>query len=214
MSHLPDPPKVRSAFTPMKPSNPVPPPHKTTTTTQRTTTASTGPQAAEASPAPTAIFEVPINLKIVAELPRSEPLMIRSVLSPAGERVILIQMASSDLLVGRALRKCDTTLIKFLVGAILCEYANFNRLRQDIQAVRVEILKIAGLQANTFSGLGLAGRIANSPFLKCLDTAAIFGPNPAVDTVELCRLSVRLREKSDLPGWQPRAGSGKENVNV
>jgi len=91
---------------------------------------------------------------------------------------------------------------------------NFHRLRQDIQTLRTAVLKIAGLPAAHYWGLGLAGRLANSPFLNGLSAAPIYGPSPAVDTVELARLPVKLRVNSDLPAWQPRAGEKKENVNV
>jgi hypothetical protein len=80
--------------------------------------------------------------------------------------------------------------------------------------MRRAILQLAGLQDSNFWGLGLAGRLANSPFLKALDTAAIFGPVPEVSQVELCRLHVRLRAQSDLPNWQARGEKGKEHANV
>jgi hypothetical protein len=153
-------------------------------------------------------------LRIVPELPKGEPIMIRSVLSPAGERSIVIQLASSDLLVGRALKKCDTLLVRFLCCAILSEYLSFWRKNTDGLLVRAAILRAAGLPPENFWGLGLAGRLAKSPFLKSLDTAAIYGPAPAVDTVEMCRLNVRLRETSDMPNWRPRQGERKEDANV
>jgi hypothetical protein len=144
------------------------------------------------------------------ELPRGEPLQIRSGLSSAGERSIQIQLSRGDSLIGRALQKCDAQLVRFLVCATLSEYLQFHRLRSDAQAVRVAILHAAELPAGTlYWGLGLAGRLANSPFLKSLDTAAIYGPAPPLASMEACRLGVKMRVNSDLPAWQPRGGQAE-----
>jgi hypothetical protein len=123
-------------------------------------------------------------------------------------------MASSDPLVGRALAKCDVVLTKFLVSAVIAEYMNFWREKADGQAIRSAILVEAGLPKITYSGVSLAGRLSRSAFLACLDTARIFGPAPSTDRVELRRLSVRLRELSDIPHWLTRGESKKEAVNV
>jgi hypothetical protein len=154
------------------------------------------------------MFEVPINLHIVAELDRDEPLAIRSVLSPVGERSILIKMASSDPLVGRALQKCDVVLTKFLVAAVLAEYLNFWRGKADGQAIRSAIFDAANLSKITYSGLGLAGRIARSTFLANLDSAQIFGPMPPANQVELRRMHIPLLEQSDIPHWRGGPGAG------
>jgi hypothetical protein len=161
------------------------------------------------------MYTVIVQLRIVVELPRGELVMVRSVLSPSGERIINIQLASGDLLVGRALKKCDTLLVRFLCCASISEYLNFWRKKADGQSLRAAILQSAGIEEQNYWGLGLAGRLARSHFLKSLDSAAIYGPVPAVDAVELCRLSVVLRETSDMPNWRPRGESKKEiNSNV
>jgi hypothetical protein len=105
-------------------------------------------------------------------------------------------------------------LVRFLACAVLAEYLNFWREKADGLAIRAAILAAAGLPSVTYWGLGLAGRLAASPFLKALDTAAIYGPAPAATEVELCRLSVRLRIVSDLPNWRARGEQKKENINV
>jgi hypothetical protein len=160
-------------------------------------------------------YEVAISLRIVAELPQGDAIRIRSALSPEGARSIVIQLASSDPLAGRALKKCDASLVRFLCCGAIAEYLQFWRKRADGQALRAVIVQAAGVPTGeNFWGLGLAGQLAKSPFLKSLDAAPIYGPAPATDTVELCRLSVRLRITSDMPNWRPRGEAKKENVNA
>jgi hypothetical protein len=123
-------------------------------------------------------------------------------------------MARSDPLVGRVLLKADTALTKFLVGAILAEYLNHWREKADGRAIRSAILTAAGLPPVSYTGLGLGGRLANSPFLKCLDSATIYGPVPAVSQVELCLLAIRLRQWSDIPSWRSQGEAKQEPADV
>lgn len=209
--------KVKSAFTPMRSTvlEPVPKPAASQVVTSPSSAAN--PQANQPTPPehPTAMYDVAIQLRIVRELPRGEPIMIRSALSSDGTRAIVIQLSSSDLLVGRALKKCDTLLVRFLCCASIAEYLNYWRKRSDGLAMRAAVLQAAGVPSGeNFWGLGLAGRLARSPLLKSLDSAPIYGPAPTVDTVELCRLGVMLRVVSDLPNWRPRTGERKESANL
>jgi hypothetical protein len=158
------------------------------------------------------MYDVAIQLRIVPELPKGEPLMVRSAILHDGTRSICLQLSSSDLLVGRVLRKADTLLVRFLCCASIAEYLNFWRKKADGLAMRAAIMQTAELPPESFWGLGLAGRLGKSTFLKSLDSAAVYGPAPTVDTVELCRLSVVLRVVSDMPNWRSR--TKKEDANV
>jgi hypothetical protein len=209
----------------MKPTNPIPAAQpgpiaaadpEASSSSRSSSSSSSRPshQRETPPPAPSGLYEVVIGLRILEKLDRDEPIRIRSVLSPEGERSIQVWLASSDPLVGRALQKADVILTKFLVCCGIAEFMNFHRERADGQAIRCAILDAAGLPKISYSGIGLGGRLSRSQFLANLDSAQIFGPMPATNRVELRRMSIRLRLESDIPHWQARGEPKKENINV
>jgi hypothetical protein len=210
--------KVRSAFTPMKPSAPVQSSKPVTSpvVTPPTTVSRSASQPAEPEE-PVAPFDIVVTLRLAGELPNAEPVRVRSVLGKGGERIIQLWLNAGHLVVSRSLTRADTLIIKFLLCLALAEYIGFwrGRARHDGGALREAIIQQAAIEPENFWGISLASRLCASELLRSLDTLPIFGPSPSQDSHTLFTLpAVRLRERSELPNWRVRNAQKKESTNV
>jgi hypothetical protein len=213
---MPLPPKLPPANTPAPPLPPKPPANdvaaskpsgapgvvagdSTTTEPLKATTEANRPP-----PKPVALYTVVVTLCVVPELPKGEVVRIRSKLGEAGERVIELSLNSGHILVSRSLKRADTLLVRFLLCMALAEYVGFWRGRHDGQILKEAITTAAGIEPENFWGLTLASKLAGSELLRSLDSTLVFGPAPSEEVFELFKLTVQLREYSDIPNWRPK----------
>jgi hypothetical protein len=162
-------------------------------------------------PKPAAVYDVAVTLQLAAELPKGEPVRVRSKVGEAGERIIALQLNANHILVLRALKRADTLLVRFLLCMAVAEYLDFWGGRFDGRSLRDAITKLAGIEGEGFWGITLASKLTGSELLRTLDRTPIFGPAPSEEVFELFRLKVQLRTRSDIPGWRPKQ-ERKENV--
>lgn len=207
--------KVKSVFNPMKPSGPPPSPAEAPGKPVSGGNALTQPnRATEADrtpPKPVALYTVVVMVRVVNELPKGEPVMVRSKRGAAGERSIHLWLNAGHLIVSRSLKRADTLVIRFLLCMAVAEYLNFWGNRFDGRSLRDAITKLAGIEGENFWGLTLASKLAGSELLRVLDRLPIFSPVPSEENFELFRLTVQLREYSDIRNWRPKR-EGVANV--
>jgi hypothetical protein len=200
--------KIKSLFTPLKPSltagySAAPPPKPATPAVSP----AQGTATNKPGPALTAACDVLITLRLVAELPRGEPVQIRSALGKNGERVIQLSLNASHLMVSRSLKRSDTLIVRFLLCMALAEYTGFWANRRDGRAVKAALVQATGLQSER-GGIALASSLAATEFLRALDVIPIFGPDPSDQTHQLVTLpGVPLLVMSDIPNWRARQAS-------
>lgn len=191
--------KIRSVFAPMRPAT-------SPETAESTPAVSLNPGAItnKAGSEPAASYDVLITLRLVPELPRGEPVQIRSALGKNGERVIQLSLNASHLMVSRSLKRADTLVVRFLLCLALAEYTGFWANRRDGRAVKAALVQAAGIQPER-GGIALASRLAATEFLRALDVIPIFGPAPSDQTHQLVTLrGVPLLAVSDIPNWRLR----------
>ena len=153
----------------------------------------------------TASYDVLITLQLVPELPRGEPVQIRSALGNGGERVIQLSLNAGHIIVSRSLKRADTLVVRFLLCLALPEYTVFWVNSGDGRAVKAALVQAAGIEQER-GGIALASRLAATEFLRALDVIPIFGPAPSDQTHQLVTLpGVLLLVVSDIPNWRSSA---------
>jgi hypothetical protein len=125
-------------------------------------------------------------------------------------RIIRVGLCSRHLLVDRALRRADTSTIKFLIGLSLVEYCLFWWHASDGKGVTDALREIAGysLDENAW-GSGIASRLAISEFLRPVDQLPIFGASPKTGPHLIGELKAVTRHPSDIPRWRLGAAAGE-----
>jgi hypothetical protein len=127
-----------------------------------------------------------------------------------GTRLIRVGLCSRHLLVDRALRRADTSTIKFLIGSALTEYALYWWRASDGKGVTDALREIAGysLDENAW-GSGFASRMGNSDLLRPVDQLPIFGPSPKAGPHLIGEFKAVTRHPSDIPRWRLGTAEGE-----